>query len=249
MQPLELLFEVPGLPAFPLPAALAQRFSGTLGFADDCLFVNFVESLDGVVAIPDVAGSNKLIADANEADQFVMALLRACADVVLIGSGTLRASPSARWVAESAYPAAADAFAQLRRELQLSREPAVAVVTSGRGFAIAFEELAREPIVLTPTTGDEARVDVRAAVAALRERGFRRILCEGGPTLFGSLLDDGLVDELFLTLSPLLAGRASTTARLALVEEATFLPDRRAAASLLAARRGGDHLFLRYALR
>lgn len=249
MQPLELLFEAPGLPAFPLPAELGERFAGTLGFADECLFVNFVESIDGVVSIPDVASSNKLIADANEADQFVMALLRACADVVLVGSGTLRASPTARWVAESAYPAAGEAFAQLRNDLQLSPEPALAVVTSGRGYAIAFEELAREPIVLTPTTGDEARVDVRAAVAALRERGHRRILCEGGPTLFGSLLDAGVVDELFLTLSPLLAGRASMADRLALVEEASFLPDRRIAASLLAARRSGDHLFLRYSLR
>jgi len=246
--PLELLFEAHGLPAFPLPAALEQLFPGTLGFADDCLFVNFVESLDGVVAIPEIAGSNKLIADANEADQFVMALLRACADVVLVGSGTLRASPTARWVADSAYPAGGEAFAQLRDNLGLNPEPALAVVTSGRGFTIAFEELAREPIVLTASTGDAARVDVRAAVAALRERGYRRILCEGGPTLFGSLLDAGLVDELFLTLSPLFAG-TSPAGRLALVEEASFLPDRRVAASLLAARRSGDHLFLRYSLQ
>lgn len=249
MEPLELLFERRALPAFTLPAALERLYSGTLGFPDGCLYANFVESLDGAVAIPDVPSSNKLIADASEADQFVMALLRACADVVLVGSGTLHASPTARWVAESAYPAAAGAFAELRRALDLGPEPALAVVTTGRGYAIAFEELPREPIVLTPTTQDATAVDVRAAVAALRERGFRRILCEGGPTLFGSLLDAGLVDELFLTLSPVVAGRTTAAKVLTLVEESRYLPDRRVGASLLSVRRSSDHLFLRYSLR
>jgi riboflavin biosynthesis pyrimidine reductase len=249
MEPLELLFEKSGMPAFALPPALGRLYPGTLGFTDDCLFANFVESLDGAVAIPDVPSSNKLIAGASEPDQFVMALLRACADVVLVGSGTLHASPTARWVAESAYPAAADAFAELRRALHLGPEPALAVVTTGKGYAIAFEELPREPIVLTPTTQDDAAVDIRAAVDALRQRGFRRILCEGGPTLFGSLLDAGLVDELFLTLSPIVAGRTTAAKVLTLVEESRYLPDRRVAASLLSVRRAADHLFLRYSFR
>jgi riboflavin biosynthesis pyrimidine reductase len=244
MEPLELLFETSGLPAFALPAALERLYPGAHGVADDCLFANFVESLDGAVAIPGIPSSNKLIADASEPDQFVMALLRACADVVLVGSGTLHASPTARWVAESAYPAAADAFAALRRGLHLSPEPALAVVTTGRGYGIAFEA-----IVLTPTTQDETAVDVLAAVDTLRERGFRRILCEGGPTLFGSLLEAGLVDELFLTLSPVVAGRTAAAKVLTLVEESRYLPDRRLAASLLSVRRGGSHLFLRYSLR
>ena len=50
------------------------------------------------------------------------------------------------------------------------------------------------------------RDDVIDAVAELRERGCRRILCEGGPTLFGSVLEAGILDELFLTVSPLFAG-------------------------------------------
>lgn len=249
MEPLELLFEKSGMPAFPLPSVLGRLYPGTLGFADDCLFANFVESLDGAVAIPGVPASNKLIADASEPDQFVMALLRACADVVLVGSGTLHASPTARWVAESAYPAAADAFAELRRTLHLGPEPALAVVTTGRGYGVAFEELPREPIVLTPATKDEAAVDVHAAIDALHERGFRRILCEGGPTLFGSLLEAGLVDELFLTVSPVVAGRTTAAKVLALVEESRHLPDRRVAASLLSVRRAADHLFLRYSFR
>ena len=87
------------------------------------------------------------------------------------------------------------------------------------------------------------RDDVVQAIAELRGRGRRRILCEGGPTLFGSALADRLVDELFLTVSPLLAGRG-----LPLVEGVELLPGTRVAATLAGVRRHGAHLFLRYAL-
>ena len=87
------------------------------------------------------------------------------------------------------------------------------------------------------------RDNVGEAIAELRERGRRRILCEGGPTLFGSVLAAGLVDELFLTVSPLLAGRG-----LSLVEGVELLPDLRVAGTLAGVRRHGAHLFLRYAL-
>ena len=86
------------------------------------------------------------------------------------------------------------------------------------------------------------RPDAAEALAELRERGRRRILCEGGPTLFGRLVAAGLVDELFLTLSPVLAGDG-----LSLVEGETLLPHRRVAATLAGVRRHGAHLFLRYA--
>jgi riboflavin biosynthesis pyrimidine reductase len=66
--------------------------------------------------------------------------------------------------------------------------------------------------------------------------------------LFGSLLASGLVDELFLTVSPVLAGRESRT-RQSLVEGVELLPDETAGARLLSARRHKHHLFLRYGLR
>ena len=94
---------------------------------------------------------------------------------------------------------------------------------------------------------DGDRVDLRRAVACLRERGHSLILSEGGPTLFGSLLASGLVDELFLTISPLLAGR-SVGPRLHLVEGVELLPDATVSLHMLSARRHGDHLFLRYGL-
>jgi len=259
---LELLAETPSEPSFPLPPALAERYPGTVGFPDEWLYANFVESLDGVVALPGVARANRLIADASDADHFVMALLRACASVVLIGSGTLRASPSSRWLPESVYPRAADALAELRTALGLEPQPALAVVTTGTGPLALPPGLARRPIVLTTTSGaarltglaadvvavsGDGAVDARAAVAALRERGHARILCEGGPTFFGSLLRAGLVDELFLTVSPVLAGRApGARTTLGLVEDDAFLPDTRIAAELAGVRRCAAHLFLRY---
>ncbi|HET7572278.1 MAG TPA: dihydrofolate reductase family protein [Gaiellaceae bacterium] len=248
-----------------MPQELERLYGGPLGFAAPCLVANFVETLDGVVAVPDLARSNALVADESDADRFVMALLRACADVVVVGSGTLLSSPQGTWRADRAYPPAADALAELRRARGLAEQPAVAVVTAGGSFDPTHPVLERGALVLTTeaaapdlrasvsaatdvvavSAGD--RVDLAAAVAALREHGHRTILSEGGPNLFGGLLASRLVDELFLTVSPLLAGRASAP-RLALVEGVELLPATRVAGRLLSARRGGEHLFLRYRL-
>jgi riboflavin biosynthesis pyrimidine reductase len=229
VEPLELLHEPAGLPSFALPGELARLYPGTFGLADTCLYANFVETIDGVVALPGVPRSNRVIADANEADLFVMALLRACADTILIGSRTLLASPSNRWTAEAAYPAAAEAFGELRRQLGLRPEPDVVVVTRSRA-------------VESETLGDRLQVRADGAEAIADMRG-RRILCEGGPTLLGALLHAGLVDDLFLTVSPLVAGGG-----LRLVEGVELLPRRRVAGTLAGVRRHGAHLFLRYAL-
>ena len=91
-------------------------------------------------------------------------------------------------------------------------------------------------------------VDLRLGLEALRERGHALILSEGGPTIFGALVAAGLVDELFLTVSPLLAGRAGKP-RPALVEGIELLPEIVRRARVLSVRRHDDHLFLRYALR
>jgi len=232
VEPLELLHEPPGLASFPLPDALAALYPGSFGLPQECVYANFVETLDGVVALPGVARSNRLIADSSEADLFVMALLRACADAIVVGAKTLLASPKNRWTAEAAFPACADAFAELRIALGLEEQPDVVVLTRARDVEAAPE--VRERLSVRP--------DAAEALAELRERGRRRILCEGGPTLFGRLVAAGLVDELFLTLSPVLAGDG-----LSLVEGETLLPHRRVAATLAGVRRHGAHLFLRYA--
>jgi riboflavin biosynthesis pyrimidine reductase len=244
---------------------LRELYGGGLDLDEPCLFANFVETVDGVVAIPDLPHSNALIAAGSEADRFVMGLLRAAADAILVGSGTMRASPTGTWQPERVYPPAAEAFAELRRRRGRSPSPTVVFVTAGGSFDPAHPALARPAIILTPrhaavrltgrvpavsevvAVNDGAQVDLRQAVTCLHERGHSLILSEGGPTLFASLLESGLVDELFLTISPLLAGRAAQ-ARLPLVTGFELLPGPTDVLTLRSARRHEDHLFLRYGL-
>ena len=127
LEPLERLYEAGSLPKAPLPGALASMHDGELGFPGDCLYANFVATLDGVVAIPTMPRSNDFVAGESDADRFLMGLLRAFADVVLIGSGVLRASPTGTWQPERIFPAAAAAYAELRETLGTSRAPEVAV--------------------------------------------------------------------------------------------------------------------------
>jgi riboflavin biosynthesis pyrimidine reductase len=157
------------------------------------------------------------------------------------------------WRPAGVYPQTADAFAELG-------EPAVAVVSSGASLDPNHPVLQRA-VLLTTTRGAEQFadvlpdvvavndgdwVDLRAAVGVLRERGYGRILSEAGPTVFGSLLAEDLVDELFLTVSPVLAGRLQVGKRLGLVEGVELLPQVRRAGRITSVRRSEDHLFLRY---
>jgi riboflavin biosynthesis pyrimidine reductase len=266
LRPLEGVYEESQLPDFGLPDELAEAYGGPLGFKEPRLYANFVSSLDGVVAIPGVLQSNRLIAAASEADRFVMGLLRACADAVLVGARTLSAAPLTRWTAEHAYPPAAELYAQLRRQRGRPPEPTLAVLSGSGSIDAGHPGLAGRTLILTSGPG-AARLGCRvprsativpigctpalepaAAVQALRAGGHELILCEGGPTMFGSLLAARLVDELFLTISPLLAGRASQRPRPGLVENAEFLPTRNIAGQLLSMRRSQSHLFARYAL-
>jgi riboflavin biosynthesis pyrimidine reductase len=250
---IDVLWEADGLPEQPLPDQLRALYGGGLGFESPLLYANFVQTVDGVVAIPELEKSNALVADHSAADKFVMGLLRAAADVILIGSGTMLASPKGMWRPAGVYPQTADAFAELG-------EPAVAVVSSGASLDPNHPVLQRA-VLLTTTRGAEQFadvlpdvvavndgdwVDLRAAVGVLRERGYGRILSEAGPTVFGSLLAEDLVDELFLTVSPVLAGRLQVGKRLGLVEGVELLPQVRRAGRITSVRRSEDHLFLRY---
>ena len=244
---------------------MRELYGGGLDFDAPCLFANFVETVDGVVAIPDLPRSNALIAAESEADRFVMGLLRASADAILVGSGTMRASPAGTWRPDRVYPPAAEAFAELRRRRERPESPTVAFVTAGGSFDSAHPALERRAIVLTTSRAaprlkrsvpaasevvamnDGDQVDLPKALACLHERGHSLILSEGGPTLFASLLASGLVDDLFLTISPLLAGRAAKP-RLPLIEGVELLPEATGNLELRSARRHLSHLFLRYRL-
>jgi riboflavin biosynthesis pyrimidine reductase len=224
-----------------LPPELLRAYGGDLALPRDCVVANFVESIDGVVALP-AAGqeSGGIISGGSEADRFLMGLLRACADAVLIGAGTLRAAPRDLWNPESIFPDAAPLFASLRAQLGLSpRLPLYVVSGSGR-VDPDHPALRAGGTVLTGLLQPAQILD------ALRARGHRRILCEGGPGLFAELLAAGLMDEIFLTLSPRFFGRWPDDGRKALTERRDLGG---AAAALHSLRRSGSHLFLRYRCR
>ena len=264
MNPLELLYEPDGLAAFELPDELAALYPGSLGFEAPRVFANFVATADGVVAIPSLEQSNKLIAGGSAADRFVMGLLRACADAVVVGSGSLAASPGGRWTAKQAFPDAAAPYDALRSALGLSPVPEIVILSASGGVDPSHPLFEAGALVLTTDAGRTLlgdrlpnastvvalgpghTVDPIAAVGALRARGHQLILHEGGPHAIGSFFESNVVDELFLTISPLLVGRVVLDPRLALVESADLLPGRRL--RLIGARRDTDHLFLRYAI-
>jgi len=265
IEPFTVLAEDDDLPRWDVPELLATLYGGSLGLDEPCVVANFVESLDGVVAVPKLPRSNSMIGDESEADRFVLALVRACADAVVVGSGTLLASPKGTWRIDRAYPPAAAALAELRARRGRSAQPLVVVVTTGASLYPAHPVLESGALVLTTEAAAEGlrasvpdsaevvavtdgeRVDLTRALQVLRDRGCSVILTEAGPSMFGSLVASGLVDELFLTVSPVLAGRAATT-RLGLVEGVEFVPQTRVAGRLRSVRKHGSHLFLRYAL-
>lgn len=213
---------------------------------DPVLRVNFVASVDGAATRDGLSGGL-----GDPADRCHFELLRRAADVVLVGAGTVRAEgygpmrvseESAEWrVAHGLTPH--PVFAIVSGSLDL--DPAsrifveapvrpVILTTPGRD-APAFAEVAD----VVETGGGEI-VDAAAAVAALHERGLTRVLCEGGPQLFGALLAADVVDELCLTIEPTL--EAGTARRIA----AGLLPQPRAL-ELVHVLRSASTLLLRYA--
>ena len=262
-----MLYERAGLPAWPLPRVLAEVYGGDLGFRQPCVYANFVASVDGVTALgPEYPSSGSAISLHDPADRFVMGLLRACADVVLIGAGTLRATPGHRWTPAYVCPAAADGYDALRRTRGLPIDPLLAVVTARGDIPAGHPALPPtrsssprrpEPVACTAgcrprctilDLGDQPELSPADVLAAARARGGSMVLTEGGPRLLGQLAAGGLLDELFLTVSPVLAGRGDT-ARPGLVAGLELLPGRTEPAELLTVRRHGSYLFLRYAMR
>ena len=263
MRPIQRLFEHEGLPAFGLPPALIARYGGDFGLTRPGVYANFVSSADGVVALANARGeSGGVISGGSDADRFVMALLRACADAVVIGAGTFRKGIGDLWHPESAYPAAGGQFADLRRQLKLRPQPLLVVVTASGWIDPAQPALLDSLIVTTP--GGQARlkgklphgarvavldslpISGRSLVDLLNTEKLQVLLAEGGPSLVGQLFQEGLVDELFLTTSPRLFGRRPNDGRKSLIEgvDLTGQP-----LELLSVRRDESHLFMRYAVR
>ncbi|MGW9403795.1 pyrimidine reductase family protein [Arthrobacter sp. NPDC055585] len=182
-----------------------------------CFRFNFIASLDGAVSFNGRSGEL-----GNDADRRVFGLLRSTADLILVGAGTVRTEG----YAGDLLPARTQSG---RARRGLAAHPGIAVVSASldldpeSGF---FAEAPVRPLILTAAAAPESRrsaleevadvvvagartVEPRQAAAVLAGRGHHRVLCEGGPQLFGSFQSAGLVDELCLTLAPVLAAGAA----------------------------------------
>jgi riboflavin biosynthesis pyrimidine reductase len=217
------------------------------------------------VSLGAASSAGSVISGRNQADRFLMGLLRACADAVLLGAGTLRATPGHRWTPEHIFPAMAASFAVLRSHLGRKPQPRLVLFTSSGDLDVAHPAVVAGATVVTtergaanlkrglPDTCDliqigQSEVDVGEAVLALHDRGWDVLLTEGGPHLTGELIKAGLLDEAFITISPVVAGR-DREERLGMVAGVELLPQRQLWSRLVSARRNGDFLFLRYDLR
>lgn len=240
MEALQSLFEAPPPDALevPLPGSLRELYGGPLALREEGVYSNFVSSLDGVVALRGTS-SGPTISGRSEGDRFLMGLLRACADCVLVGAQTFRDDAGHLWTPGYIYPPAAAAFAELRAALGLPDTPQLVVLS--RSGQVDRAQPGR-PLVL------EGERSPAGVLAELRGRGWRRLLCEGGPRVIGDFLREGLLDEMFLTLSPVLAGR-DREPRPGMVGGLELLPDRGRWGRLASLRRQGSYLFLRYDLR
>jgi riboflavin biosynthesis pyrimidine reductase len=260
----------------PLPPELAERY-GPLAMPTHRgrphVIANFATTLDGVASLrPSGRSGGGEITGFDPHDRMVMGLLRAAADAVIVGAGTLRAVPRHRWTAERVYPPLADAFRALRHRLGQPPVP-LNVVVSARGrldlrlplFASGDVPVLvvttrtgarrlmgrpRSPSVEVVAAGEGPRLSADSVLRAVdRSRPGRLILVEGGPHLLGAFLSEGRLDELFLTVTPQVAGRDRAHRRLALVEGAAFAPSRPLWGEITDVRRGGRLLMLRIALR
>ncbi|MGY1639376.1 dihydrofolate reductase family protein [Geodermatophilus sp. SYSU D00742] len=176
------------------------------------LRADFVASLDGAITVDGRSGGL-----GSPGDRRVFRLLRALADVVLVGHGTA--------ATEGYRPVAADdAVVGLRRALGRPATAPVAVVSRRASLSPGDRLAVDSTVLVTCAASDPGRraaltdagvtvlvcgeddVDLPLALDRLADLGHERVLCEGGPQLFRAALQAGVVDELALTLSPALVG-------------------------------------------
>ena len=274
LAPLETFYEVDQGNALPLPPDLASVY-GLLAFPPHqgrpYIIGNFVTSLDGVTSlqVPGQSGGGP-ISGFNSHDHLVMGLLRAAADAVIVGAGTLRAVPHHVWTPAYVCPALADAYQRLRailgkpgpplnvivtaradvdpglRVFQSGEVPVLLVTTPDGARHLRGLELPPSVQVMEPETTD--RLSARSILGVVaRVRPSDLILVEGGPHLLGDFFAEQCLDEQFLTLSPQVAGRNGSPARPGLVAGKRFAPEHPLWGTLVGVKRGGSHLFLRYA--
>jgi riboflavin biosynthesis pyrimidine reductase len=233
MRSFEILFDQ-GEPSPVEDSAYAPY--GRLGFPEpppdrSWIFSNFVQSLDGIVSFRGYHASGADISQSAE-DRWLMDLLRAHADAVLVGVNTLVDETNLRGKEKRGpvFRIMEPSLRELRRKLGRAREKNIFVTGSGKidlseyrcfdcehvdpivvttkAGASRLEQTQRNPDVQIVIAGEGDTVDLPRMVELLhRDFGIRYLLCEGGPTLYGRMSRAGLIDEKFLTIAPIEVGQ------------------------------------------
>jgi riboflavin-specific deaminase-like protein len=217
------------------------------------VMVNMISTVDGRASIEGRSG-----ALGNPADRELFRALRTVVDAVMVGASTVRVERYGRIIPDASRR-------RMRRERGLSEEPLACIVSAQLALPPDLPLLACAEARVVIVTSSQASLphsaahveyvraerdgllDLAAAMAVLRERfAVRTLLCEGGPHLNSSLLAAGLVDELFLSLAPKLAGadHAGREALRIFAGPATAHPP--VELGLLAVLENDSNLFLRY---
>jgi riboflavin biosynthesis pyrimidine reductase len=258
----------------PLPADLLRLYGDLrmpLPRSGLYVYSNFVTTLDGVVSLQVKGHSGGGdISGFSVQDRMVMGLLRAAADAVIVGSGTLAADPDHLWTPQGICPELADDYGRLAVAM---RKPAAAlnVVVSAAGsmdLRLPVFSSGKVPALIITTARGAKQLSKHKIPASLRIHAIRRsgeipareilefvgqaisgkrILVEGGPRLLGTFYKEHLLDEQFLSLAPQLSGREIGDTRMSLVMGQNFAPRDPRWGSLIDARAGSRLLFLRYA--
>ena len=246
------------------------------------IYSNFVQSLDGVTTLLGEHGSGGEISQSRE-DRWLMDLLRAHADAILMGMNTMLEEQRLRGPVSRGivFQVADPMLRELRRKLGKGRERNIfvtrvvdldlarlkafdgdvvdaAIVTSPAGAARVRAQRSH-PHVAVVAAGEGEAVDLPAAIRKLRgELGVEYLLCEGGPTLYGTLARADLIDEKFMTVSPVevgqlvppeqarIAGEPSTLLRPTVFGGPGFTRENMTRWTWLSCRKAGDHQFNRY---
>jgi riboflavin biosynthesis pyrimidine reductase len=204
-----------------LPSAYAER---------PWTFANFVQSIDGIASFKGLHAAGSDISQSAE-DRWLMDLLRAHADAIITGIHTLveetLSAPKLNEGRGPVYRIEDESLRELRAKLGRKREKVIFVTASGsvdpRAYRV-FDGDLMDALVLTTkagaarlqgrndkvqliVAGEDKNINLPIAMAILRkEMGIKHLLCEGGPTLYGSMARAGLIDEKFVTVSPVEIG-------------------------------------------
>ncbi len=232
------------------------------------IYTDFAISRDGRITYNEegyVGGSD--ITQTNEADWWFMAFLRTRADAIMNGIGTVTLEVGTLWTAEDLYPKEAESFKELRRYFGYTKPPILTILSHDGRLNFEAATLQREDMHVVLATSHEgaayardfqvpAQLDVhalgdnnadlkRTVDMLYSDYGVRNLLSEGGSTVQAGLLNEGLIDEEFVTWCPSFVGRNNDKFRPSYTEGVAWHPTTAPYSKPICLHRNGDLLYLR----